>query len=152
MVSSCPRWPERNPHEKPVSRHGPFLEAHWGDVHTRMMVYVRNQLNAQLAAELQARVEESLAVTGEDEEARTVHPDVRVVEEPDTPEGSGAAVAETVGVPRARIIPRKFSTPPPVCLARAGTLYYIARASITPGRNQREGLPCVVQIGPLVCW
>jgi hypothetical protein len=40
----------------------PYLEAHWGDIHTRLMVYASTQLNAQLPRDLQARVEESLAV------------------------------------------------------------------------------------------
>jgi hypothetical protein len=65
----------------------PYLEAHWGDIHTRLMVYASNQLNAQLPDDLQARVEESLAVIKDDEKTRTVYPDVSVVEEP------GAAMA-----------------------------------------------------------
>ena len=34
----------------------PYLESYWGDVHTRLMVYASNQINAQLPDELQARV------------------------------------------------------------------------------------------------
>jgi hypothetical protein len=59
----------------------PYLESRWSDIHTTLMVYVRNQLNAQLPEDLQARVEESLAVMESDEKTRTVYPDVRVVEE-----------------------------------------------------------------------
>lgn len=59
----------------------PYLEAHWGDVHARLIVYASNQLNAQLPDDLQARVEESLAVLQADEPARTLYPDVSVVEE-----------------------------------------------------------------------
>ena len=39
----------------------PYLEAHWGDVHTTLMVYARNQLNEQLPGDLAARVGESEA-------------------------------------------------------------------------------------------
>jgi hypothetical protein len=59
----------------------PYLENYWGDVHTSLMVYARNQINAQLPDELQARVQEGLGVEIEDEAWRTVYPDVRVVEE-----------------------------------------------------------------------
>lgn len=71
----------------------PYLEAHWGDIHTTLMVYARNQLNAQLPDDLQARVEESLAVTEDDQKRRTVYPDVRVVETP------GMSVAESTAAP-----------------------------------------------------
>ena len=50
----------------------PYLESHWGDLHTTLMVYARNQLNAQLPDDLQARVEESLAVMEDDEVARCI--------------------------------------------------------------------------------
>jgi hypothetical protein len=63
----------------------PYLEQHWGDIHASLVVYARNQLNAQLPDDLQARVEESSAVAIDERPARTVYPDVRVVEEPDQP-------------------------------------------------------------------
>jgi len=73
----------------------PYLEAHWGDVHTRLMVYASNQLNAQLPDDLQARVEEGVAITAEDETSHTVYPDVGVVEQPDVP-GRGNSRSGTV--------------------------------------------------------
>jgi hypothetical protein len=63
----------------------PYLEQHWGDVHTSLMVYARNQINPQLPDDLQARVEESATVQIDQESIRTLYPDVRVVEEPDVP-------------------------------------------------------------------
>ena len=48
--------------ESPFPGMDPYLEGHWGDVHTSLIVYARNQINAQLPNDLQARVEESLAV------------------------------------------------------------------------------------------
>jgi hypothetical protein len=74
----------------------PYLEAHWGDIHTRLMVYASNQLNAQLPSDLQARVEESLAVQEDEEHARTIYPDVRVVEEPDAAFGEGSVATEVL--------------------------------------------------------
>jgi hypothetical protein len=77
----------------------PYLERHWGDIHTSLIVYARNQLNAQLPDDLQARVEESAGVEIEDRRARTVYPDVRIVEEPDEPWAvrETAAVADAAG-------------------------------------------------------
>ena len=72
----------------------PYLERYWGDIHTRIMVYASNQLNTQLPDDLQARVEESAGVEIEDRRARTVYPDVRIVEEPD----ESSAVRETAAV------------------------------------------------------
>ena len=76
----------------------PYLEGHWGDVHTRLMVYASNQINAQLPSDLQARVEETLSVVQDDEPARRIYPDVRIVEQPGEPYGgpseATAAVAE----------------------------------------------------------
>ena len=73
----------------------PYLEQHWGDVHTRLIIYISNQINAQLPDELQARVEESTTVQIGEEKRRIFYPDVRVVEdqlrEPTSDEGVAAA-------------------------------------------------------------
>lgn len=58
----------------------PYLEQHWGDVHTSLMVYMRDQVNDQLPSDLQARVEENILVDME-EDSRLLYPDVRIVEE-----------------------------------------------------------------------
>jgi hypothetical protein len=77
----------------------PYLERYWGDIHTSFIVYARNQLNEQLPDDLQARVEESLAVEIDDRMSRTLYPDVQVVEQPSEfstagPSTAVAAVAE----------------------------------------------------------
>lgn len=59
----------------------PFLEQFWGDVHSRFVVYMADQINDQLPDDLQARVEESLMVDAEDY-SRKIYPDVDVVERP----------------------------------------------------------------------
>jgi len=51
----------------------PYLEAHWGGVYTRLMVYASNQLNAQLPDDLQARVEGGVAIRAEDEPRPSRH-------------------------------------------------------------------------------
>ncbi len=60
----------------------PYLERYWGDVHTSLMVYARNQLNPQLPAYLRARVEEGATVIVDGKPKRTIYPDVSVIEEP----------------------------------------------------------------------
>ncbi len=71
----------KNTKKSPFPGMDPYLEQHWGDIHTRLMVYISNQINAQLPDELQARVEESTAIQIEDEARRVVYPDVRIVED-----------------------------------------------------------------------
>lgn len=66
----------------------PYLEACWGDVHTSLVTYARNQLQRQLPPGLHARVEEHVTLqltdTGSGQSGRRLsyYPDVRVVERP----------------------------------------------------------------------
>ena len=62
----------------------PFLESHWGDVHTSLTTYARDHLQPQLPSGLRARIEEYVAVesdwvTGAIKRSRFA-PDVRVIE------------------------------------------------------------------------
>src|SRR5438067_9752007 len=57
----------------------PYLEQHWGDVHTSLVIYARNQLQKVLPKDLRARVEERVVVTGLSR-PRSLYPDVRVIE------------------------------------------------------------------------
>ena len=92
------QWSFRNESamKSPFPGMDPYLEAHWGDIHTSLMVYARNQLNTQLPDDLQARVEESLAVQEDDERTRTVYADVRVIEEPDALLGDRGEATEVM--------------------------------------------------------
>lgn len=89
----------------------PYLEAYWGDVHTRMSLYACDQLTEQLPDDLHARVEEYLAVET-DEGTEVVPgakylPDVKIAEQTRTElaeraqasKGNAVAVAEPVIVP-----------------------------------------------------
>jgi hypothetical protein len=85
----------------------PFLEAHWGDVHTSLTTYARDQLQPQLPSGLRARIEEYVAVESDavSKQSRSrFAPDVRVIERPAARAESGgktaAAVAEPIIVPR----------------------------------------------------
>src|SRR5277367_5731015 len=59
----------------------PYLEQHWEDVHTRLISYVADALQPQLADDLIARMEEKVYVEDESE-IQLRRPDVRVVENP----------------------------------------------------------------------
>ncbi len=89
--------------ESPFPGIDPYLEQHWGDIHTSLMVYMRDQISEQLPGDLQARVEESIMVDDE-ERSRTIYPDVRVIEQPGSqigvePSDVTIAVAEPCIVP-----------------------------------------------------
>ena len=88
----------------------PYLEQHWGDVHTRLMVYISDQITDQLPSDLQARVEESVSVDV-DETSRWIYPDVKVIERPDLDSGVALAVADAVVVePTIIPLPSELST------------------------------------------
>ncbi len=56
----------------------PFLEAHWGDVHARLIVYASNQLQRQLPSGLVAGVEQYVSLEIDDKFVR-FRPDVAVL-------------------------------------------------------------------------
>lgn len=59
----------------------PYLEKHWGDVHTSLVTYARDALQRVLPRDLRARVEERVLVAREGEtRGRSIFPDVRVIE------------------------------------------------------------------------
>ncbi|MEZ6059398.1 MAG: DUF4058 family protein [Planctomycetaceae bacterium] len=60
----------------------PYLESKWREVHARLIVYAANEINQHLPDDLQANIEESLAVYAEGEHARSIIPDIHVAEEP----------------------------------------------------------------------
>lgn len=79
----------------------PFLENHWGDVHTSLTTYARNQLQPQLPAGLRARVEEHVFVEAEGEGA-LYRPDVAVMERPHS--GAAFAAATVSGISEELIV------------------------------------------------
>jgi hypothetical protein len=77
----------------------PYLEAHWGDIHQRLIIYAADQLQSRLPSNLRARVQERVVVEDAERPRRVVYPDVRVVERPFAApaarqESGGVAVAE----------------------------------------------------------
>jgi hypothetical protein len=81
----------------------PWLESHWGDVHSSLAIYTRDELQPQLPPDLRARVEEYVSVES-DELTGGFYPDVRVVERPSTA-GTQAAEAGAVAVAEPLVVP-----------------------------------------------
>jgi hypothetical protein len=88
----------------------PYLEAHWRDVHTSLMIYVRDQLQSQLPSDLMARVEESVTVD-EDDRQRTIYPDVRMIEEHEPSSTAFEASPAAVAVAEPLLIKREDEAP-----------------------------------------
>jgi hypothetical protein len=60
----------------------PYLEAHWRDIHARLIIHAAERLQEGLPKDLRARVEERVFVEQALGAERSVYPDVRVVERP----------------------------------------------------------------------
>jgi len=60
----------------------PWLEYHWGDVHTRFVTYAADQIQPQLPSDLRVRIEERVAVEAGEIDERVIIPDLRIVEHP----------------------------------------------------------------------
>lgn len=74
----------------------PYLEAHWRDVHHRLVTYTSDFLQEELPEALRARMEERVLVEDEDGGLRGIYPDVRVFGRPGwrrTPDGAVAIAA-----------------------------------------------------------
>src|ERR1700722_19692115 len=58
----------------------PYLEKHWGDVHSRFVLYACDQMQSCLPSDLYARVEERDYLENDGIQGRNMLPDVRVIE------------------------------------------------------------------------
>lgn len=58
----------------------PYLEQHWRDVHSRLVIYTSDALQAMLPDDLLARVEERVYVESDEAFRHAIYPDVRVLE------------------------------------------------------------------------
>src|SRR5688500_3498783 len=71
----------------------PYLEIFWGDVHTSLVTYARDQLQERLPDALRARAQERVFVEASQEIVRSFEPDVHVYRRRGGV-GEGVAVAE----------------------------------------------------------
>ena len=58
----------------------PYLEAHWDDMHARLVIYLSEALQRSRPNDLRARIEERVFVESDDRELRSIYPDVRIDE------------------------------------------------------------------------
>ena len=79
----------------------PYLEAHWRDIHQRLVIYASDAFQDNLPPELRARVEERVVLERPEGIGNGLYPDVRVVEyrrppgdRPPPESGGGVATAE----------------------------------------------------------
>jgi len=70
----------------------PYLEAHWRDVHTRLVTYMADQIQDQLPSGLLARVEENVLIDFEHEGQTWARPDVHVADVPKAKGNQAAGV------------------------------------------------------------
>lgn len=114
--------------DNPFPGMNPWLESHWGDIHTRLTTYSSDQLQSQLPPGLRARVEEYVTVESDDDtesRADRFAPDVRIVERPDAPL-SGGGTATIVDASEPVMVSR---------LVEPETLRYIAIVDAADGHR-----------------
>ncbi len=87
----------------------PYLQQHWGDVHTSLVTYARDQLQETLPSGLVARAQERVYLEKEGEADRSTYPDVYVVERP---KRKGAAIGGRGGLALAEPVIVKFRDEP----------------------------------------
>ena len=73
----------------------PYLESKWPEVHATLIVYARNQLNAQLPEDLQTSIEQTVAVCAGEDYRQAIRPDLMVVKEPAAVEQAAPARVAT---------------------------------------------------------
>lgn len=86
----------------------PWLEQHWGDVHTSIVTYCRNRLQGALPRDLRARVEERVFREWEEQgefQGRSTVPGVRVVEYPKSGPSRETGIAVVDADPAMKIKP-----------------------------------------------
>ncbi|MBI2805399.1 MAG: DUF4058 family protein [Planctomycetes bacterium] len=81
----------------------PYLEQHWLDVHSRLIIYACDQLQGTLPSDLVARVEERVYLEREGDPDRSLFPDVPVVERPKE-DDAAIAVQDDVDVAEPLIV------------------------------------------------
>ena len=115
----------------------PFLEAHWGDVHTRLAASISTELRRQLPAGLVARIEERvvLEIAYEDEydaERKHFYPDVGAFDSQNPHSDSGSSGASVIAA-----IPLRMKSK------------YVRRTLRTVNVHERKGMRVVTAIEPI---
>jgi hypothetical protein len=121
----------------------PFLEKHWEDVHTRLIGYIADELQPQLADDLIARMEEKVYVE-DDGDIRLRKPDVRVTGMPAPWQPSGGAGSNSTAVIDEPMLLEAFGDP---LKARSVLIYdsagnrFVTAIEILSPWNKQAGKP-----------
>lgn len=120
----------------------PFLQDHWGDVHTSLTTYARDQLRPQMPANLRVRVEEYVGLQIEGDLSRQ-KPDVLVTENWSSAGQTAVAVAEAVMADEPLVVtsPREPETLRRILIQdRRGARLVTAIEFLFPGSKYGEAL------------
>lgn len=134
--------PQRSSMPSPFPGMDPFLEDHWGDVHTSLTTYVRDQIRPQLPPDLRVRVEEyvglEIEVDGGDSDETRQNPDVLISEpwSPFTATTSSAVMEAVSDEPLVVAYPREPETLRRVLIHdRRGDVLITAIEFLSPGNK-----------------
>ena len=123
----------------------PYLEAYWPDVHSRLITYTSDAIQALLPGDLQARIEDQVYIEDPLGPDRHVSPDVLVVERKDwrpgaaAENGGGVAVSEpvVVAMPRRQRHLRSIAITDPRSGGRLVTsIELLSPSNKLPGKGQ----------------
>lgn len=95
---------KRDPNRSPFPGMDPYLEMHWRDVHTALMIYARDAIQDRLPGDLLARVEEGVSIDLGDD-LRGAAPDVQIALEPGSTSWPGELVESVATVAEPLVIP-----------------------------------------------
>ncbi|MBM79469.1 MAG: hypothetical protein CMJ78_02600 [Planctomycetaceae bacterium] len=112
----------------------PYLEKRWGEVHASLIVYARNQLNQQLPDDLQASIEQSVAVYVDDEHSHSLRPDMHVSEDNAGPQSSQTSITD-VAVAEPLVLPMVPRTERHVEIVDDGGRVITAIEFLSPGNK-----------------
>jgi uncharacterized protein DUF4058 len=114
----------------------PYLEAHWGDVHTSLITYARDSLQAQMPADLKVRVEENGYEHG-------YYPDIRVIDNPRPHlEAPGRGAATEIAVAEPLVVPYELELETQRSIqiidSKSGNRIVIAIEILSPANKETE--------------
>lgn len=119
----------------------PYLERHWLDVHTKLVAYAADDLNASLPADLAASAQERIAVESDDGDHRLFVPDVNVIEPLAGASASAAADSGVVLAPYRLLVEAEPAIERFVQVVELGSGRLITVIEfLSPSNKQGEGL------------
>ena len=122
----------------------PYLEAHWQDVHSKLVTYASDAMNARLPDDLVASTEERVAVESDESFQSRFHPDVRVFEP--SSGGGGATVMELpeqaiASAPVRLVLEEELATEGSIRIIESGTERLITVIEfVSPSNKKNPGM------------